>query len=172
MRGQHPRMDLSATPLTTPIDVRFVPAHRGTLLNASRRSLKRSITLAPVIAMWAYALRIFVSALALGSAAVASALALGSAAVAPALALGASYSLARRGSPFPGFGLRTSGYGLRASGSRSRSLSLSNLESGAWSLEPDLLSDAVQRSAARSRSTSINPSASGYSATCARVDDD
>lgn len=64
-------MDLFATRFTTPIDVRFVPALRGTLQSASWHWPERSTTFALVIAMWPYALRIFVLAIELGSAIVA-----------------------------------------------------------------------------------------------------
>jgi hypothetical protein len=119
-------MDPFSTGLTTTIDVQLAPALCGTPLNAPRRWLERSTTLALLIAMWAYALRIFAAAIGLGRAFLAA-----------AAALGAGYFLALR-----------------------RSHRAQN---------------ASRWSAARSRSTqrpSMNAPTSGYSATCARVDDD
>lgn len=52
-------MDLSRARYTTTIDLRFIPALRGTLSNVSQRWLSRTILFGLVILIWAYAIRLF-----------------------------------------------------------------------------------------------------------------
>jgi hypothetical protein len=67
-------MDLFTTQFTTTIDPRFGPTVRGTLLNASRRPIKRAITFALVIAMGSCGLRLIAPSIDLATAISASAL--------------------------------------------------------------------------------------------------
>ena len=67
-------MDLSRARYTTTIDLRFLPALRGTLLNVSRRWLSRTIMFGVVILLWAQAIRLFIPGVAMATASVASVL--------------------------------------------------------------------------------------------------
>jgi hypothetical protein len=53
-------MDFSQARYTSTIDFRFIAALRGTLANASRRWLSRTVLFGLVILIWAYAIRMYI----------------------------------------------------------------------------------------------------------------
>lgn len=68
-------MDLSRARYTTTIDLGFIPALRGTLLNLSQRWLSRAILFGLIILIWAYAIRLYLPDVSKSTAAIASVLA-------------------------------------------------------------------------------------------------
>lgn len=68
-------MDLSRARYTTTIDLRFIPALRGTLANVSQRWLSRTILFGLVILIWAYAIRLYMPSVDKATASIAAVLA-------------------------------------------------------------------------------------------------
>jgi len=69
------RVDLSHARYTTSIDLRFIPALRGTLANVSQRWLSRTILFGLVMLFWAYAIRLLFPDVSKATASIASVLA-------------------------------------------------------------------------------------------------
>jgi hypothetical protein len=68
-------VDLSRARYTTVIDLRFIPALRGTLSNVSQRWLSRTVLFGLVILIWAYAIRLFMPGVDQATASIAAVLA-------------------------------------------------------------------------------------------------
>lgn len=68
-------MDLSHARYTATIDLRFIPALRGTLANVSQRWLSRTILFGLVILIWAYAIRLYIPSVDKATASIAAVLA-------------------------------------------------------------------------------------------------
>ena len=68
-------MDFSQARYTTTIDLRFLPALRGTLSNVSQRWLSRTILFGVVILIWAYAIRLYLPSVDRATASIVSVLA-------------------------------------------------------------------------------------------------